>query len=92
MGSAAKGRLLKRVLDRAGELGSSFEENFDSRFQRIARDPKVLAFIASSLNYVSASRLEFAKLEDEIAGIRSRSLRAWTDARKGADIDREPQP
>ncbi len=89
MAGEPKDKLLKRLFDRAGALGASFEEGFDSRFQRIARDPKVLAFIASSLNYVSASRLELAKFEDEISSIRSRSLRAWTDARKGAQIDRE---
>lgn len=89
--------ILGNLLKRASELGSSFEEKFDSRFQRIARDPKLLAFLASSMNYVSSSRLELAKFEDELAAIRTRSLRAWSleswsSARKAAMTEREPMP
>lgn len=61
------------LLDKLGACAERFEELFETRFERIARDRRVLAFVGSSLNYASAMRIESRKLEAEVASFRARA-------------------
>lgn len=65
---AVAGRLSNSV----SELAARLEEGFETRFESIARDPKVLAFVASSLNYATNLRLEARKFEIEISSLKLR--------------------
>jgi pantoate kinase len=65
------------LIDKIGTFAVRFEEIFETRFERVARDPRVLAFFGSSLNFASALRLESQKLETEVASFRTRAKLAF---------------
>ena len=70
------------LVDKLGTYAERFEELFESRFQRVARNPRVLAFVGNSLNFASAIRIESRKLETEIASFRARARLAMLEKQR----------
>ena len=70
------------LIDKLGEYAERFEEVFETRFERVARNPRVLAFVGSSLNFASAMRIESRKLGAEAASFRARAKLAFVSHSK----------
>jgi pantoate kinase len=70
------------LFDKLGTYAERFEEVFETRFERLARDPRVLAFVGSSLNFASAMRIETRKIEVEVASFRARAKLAMRKIQK----------
>lgn len=68
---------LGRWVDKLGIYAERFEEIFETKFERVARNPRVLAFVGNSFNLASAIRLESRKLEAEAASFRARAKVAF---------------
>ena len=62
----------KKITRKITVLAERFEESFELRFERFARDPKVLAFAANSLNAASLLKIEIRKIEREFSSFRAR--------------------
>lgn len=61
------------IIDKLDAFAERFEKGFELRFERVARNPRILAFVGSSLNFASAVRLESRQLESEVASFRARA-------------------
>lgn len=63
------------VASRLGQYVEKLERNFEVRFESVARDPRLLAFVASSINLAAFVRIENRKLKNELTSLRARLRR-----------------
>jgi hypothetical protein len=58
-------------------ITAKLEHQFEVRFENLARDPKLLALVANSLNYVANNKIQICRFETEVASLKARAAQLF---------------
>lgn len=67
--------LLSKIKSKIKSGAESLELQIEMRFEKFARDQRVLAFVGQSLNHASQLRLDLKTFKREVASFRARAKR-----------------